>query len=266
MINDFQHACASRGRGKPRPSYKVARLEELFEKSIVKRKGVEAVMMDWFEFEAHYQSKKMDDTDIEKKWRAALEHGRADPDDMDMEGENPHFPERVAVATKTFRLKFDEEAIRQQAVRSSEVSKKADDDNWQKLKETLDPGPCEDHFPATPVKRRRFDGEVGPSPRSGTKAAAGQASGESPGGGGQTAEVGIARLRHYEDWMDKLKFNIVPTLRSSLATARTALDTVKDHGPSIHACLVFGRVVTFVPIARHHIIMVALARFVVLES
>ena len=65
MVMDFRFQCPSRGRGRPRTQYKFARLDQIFERATVLENGVETCMMDWFEFSAFYESKKMDESTIE---------------------------------------------------------------------------------------------------------------------------------------------------------------------------------------------------------
>lgn len=110
MVNDFRHLCASRGRGRPRPVYKAANLEEMLEESSIIQKGNEYAMMDWSKFEAWYHQKKLGDEEIEAKWREAL--STSVPGALDREGENPNYPERVQVLVRAFRKVYDEEARR----------------------------------------------------------------------------------------------------------------------------------------------------------
>eukprot|EP00974_Lingulodinium_polyedra_P013453 1302092-Lingulodinium_polyedra.AAC.1 len=61
----------------------------MVESSSVNQHGKKAVRMDWFDFEAFYQSKRFTDEQIDAKWRLALKDGRAD-----VEGMSTDFAER----------------------------------------------------------------------------------------------------------------------------------------------------------------------------
>eukprot|EP00974_Lingulodinium_polyedra_P004435 415751-Lingulodinium_polyedra.AAC.1 len=64
----------------------------MVESSSVNQHGKNAVRVDWFDFEAFYQSKRFTDEQIHAKWRLALKDGPAD-----MEGLNTDFAERAGV-------------------------------------------------------------------------------------------------------------------------------------------------------------------------
>ena len=130
MIRDFKFMCPSKGRGQKRSTYKVSRSDDVFQQAAVKQTGDLGVMMDWFEFEEHFQKKKLDQDEIERKWRKAMQ----DRDNCDFKGENPMFPERACVVTQSFVKTFDEKRRGTQAIRSTGENKgKCSDEDFDKL-------------------------------------------------------------------------------------------------------------------------------------
>lgn len=222
MVNDFRHNCASRGRGRSRPQYNAARLEDIFEQSSVCQQGNEYAMMDWFEFESWYSQKKLGDEAIEQKWREAL--ACPEPGQVDNGGDNPAYPERVQVLVKSFRKVYDEEATRRRATRAGPTLKKAvDDEGFAALQGEVrdaqpDPSGASDH------KRPRLAEAISTTlvgKRPGQLVDSGAASGASPD---KDVGIGITRLRAHERWEDTLAMRVKPILAA--ATAKVARHSV----------------------------------------
>ena len=67
MIKDYKFTCPSKGRGQARQTYKVSRLDDIFEQASVKQTGDHGLMMDWFEFEEHFKKKKLKEDEIDRR-------------------------------------------------------------------------------------------------------------------------------------------------------------------------------------------------------
>lgn len=220
MVNDFTHSCASRGRGRSRPTYNTTRLEDIFEQPSVLQNGNEYAIMDWFEFESWYGQKKFNDDAIEQKWRDAL--ASTDPRAIDHEGENLAYPERAQVLVKAFRKVYDEEATCRRAVRAGPNLKKAvGDEDFGALQDEVWDMQCDQSDGAFgPAQKRPRVGEsLGATPlgkKPAPRADLGAAVGVSPDK--DAGDIGTARLRAHERWEDTFSMRVKPLLKA--ATAR----------------------------------------------
>lgn len=63
LVRDFINTCPPMGNGVARAKYSSSRLQHFMEKSLRNQEGSKALRMDWFDFEIHYQKKKLSTKD-----------------------------------------------------------------------------------------------------------------------------------------------------------------------------------------------------------
>ena len=233
MLNDYRWQCASRGRGRLRPVYDVARLETIFEMAHVKQRGEEAVMMDWFDFESFYSAKKVNDKAIEDRWREKLSEAENHPEDRDELGENPDYPTRIAVVTKTFRVDMQQEAERSQLAQTHNFKKGVTDEDAAAIRKQSREWGADGEPPQGSAKKARW-----------SRAEAADAPQSSPSKLGSAAameDVGISRLRAFEEQDEELCLRLQPALVGALKALRTAMSTEECSGPGIDEYLTVAK-------------------------
>ena len=99
MMLQYQERCTGKGRGFARNRFDhLTFREKLFAKKQVKR-GVKEVMMDWGEFQEHFEKKKFSRSEILAKWQKSLQDG-AETDQKGRKGQEL----RISSEVETYKL------------------------------------------------------------------------------------------------------------------------------------------------------------------
>ena len=218
LVSDFKHQCPSRGRGQRRKDFDSGRCEEIFQRATMTQRGVEKIFMDWFDYELYLQNKKIPDSEIERRWRDLL--AAADDDDKDRDGENAEFPDRVAAPVKDYKNEFKQQAEIEQVVRASTFKKDKASEEFDKYKAEMQDDDDTAFVNPSPGKKAR----VGPGP------AASSSSPQAQKGAQKGEDVGIARLRAYDEQVEVLKYKVQPSLVRAAKSAKEMLPEVPALG------------------------------------
>lgn len=202
LVRDFQQESPSKGKGRPRAKYSKAKALQILSNESIEDQGTRLAKYDWFEFEAHYESKKLSHQQIEEKWRSRL----ASEGPVDCLGENPDYPQRLLVRVEDYIDAKRRKRVSNEVQREMVDKKMLADDSAQNFMDgeaqnrpaDFFSGAAEKMFndrdrPAQPARRRSTGSNASIS--AGTdeeKAAAG-------GSTGAAGDLTVSRLRAFEE-------------------------------------------------------------------
>ena len=218
LIEDFRSLCGDKnsnikiGRGNSRPDYNWARYEHI--KAQVKRdmKGKRKEMLDWFDFEERFKKKRFSNEAVLDKWNWAVRNCETDEG-----GENPDYAKRVRWTIASYAVEEEGHEERTSAV------------EWTDNMKITNPK----DFEAMSAQMHQAETTSAASPN------------KSPSGKGETEEtdIGIARLREFEEWHEKFMLEVVGPFWRSFATAELDVKELNGFdGMAEYAAVVMERI------------------------
>ena len=215
LVRDYQSESPSKGKGRPRVRYSKSRALEIIANEYISDEGSRMVKMDWFDFETHYQKKRLDQSEIEKKWRTRLAAEGA----FDMEGDNEAYPERLLVKCEDYVDSKNRRRVTHEVQRENSAKQLVKDDAAAQafLSEQGDARPAgffsssaEETFKARPRRR-----SVGSNGSLSSVPGAEEEKDKAVGG-----DLTVARLKAFDETGEQIK-KFQSTLSAAIAKVET---------------------------------------------